>query len=445
MKKLSKKEFLSISLLLFSMFFGAGNLIFPPMLGNLGAKNMFPALMGFTITAVVLPVLGILAVAKTNGIQNLGKKVGNLFAFVFPAVIFLAIGPGIAIPRNASLAFEMSVVPYLGERSEAIYRLLYTLAFFGWSFFLSLNPKKLVDRIGKVLTPLLLTLIAIFAVGVFVKYPSAIGEVSPKYSTPLTTGFLEGYNTLDALAALNFGFVISLAVRKFQIKDDKTVLKYVSRSGLLAGSVLFVVYALLAKVGKMSSLQYAGASNGGKLLFNVTHDVFGAFGSVVMILIFTIACLSTAVGLITSVSQYFTTLTKEKLSYKSWVFIFTFVSLVLANFGLDTILKFSVPVLNTIYPVAIILILMALSQDFLNLSKQTYKISVYVTLFISVIDGFKTAGITLPVLSALASKLPLSSVGLGWVLPFALSLCLSEVYSRFSFRPAEKRISVESR
>jgi len=415
---LTKKEFFSVSLMLFAMFFGAGNLIFPPMLGNQAGNQMWPSLIGFVITAVVIPVLGILAVAKTNGVKKLGNRVGPMFALIYPAVIFLSIGPGIAIPRNGSLAFEMSVLPYLPQTASVfIWRLVYTLLFFGISYYLCLSPSKLVDRMGKVLTPILLVLIVIFFLGSVFRLPIEVGQTNEAYSKPVLKGFLEGYNTMDALASLNFGLVIALTIKRYQVKSEGEVIKYASGAGFIAGIFLFIVYAMLAYVGQISSAANASVENGGNILFNVTNQVFGGLGSTVLVLIFTLACMTTVVGLVTSVSEYFTELFNRKLSYTAWTTIFTLISFALANFGLTSILQFSVPILVSIYPVAIVLILLAMLQDSFKFSSLTYKVTVYVVLFISILQGLRTANINFPGLNDLVSWLPFYREGLEWVTP----------------------------
>ena len=430
-RKLSKKEFIGVSLLLFGMIFGSGNLIFPPMLGNQAGTSMVTALMGFALTAVIFPVLGILAISKTNGVQNLGNRVGPIFAVVYPAIVFLAIGPGIAIPRNGSLAFEMSVLPYLaGDTSVVLVRFIYTILFFGLAYYLCLQPGKLVDRIGNIVTPVLFGLIIIFFIGSVTTITTDVAAPTPAYDSPFTTGFLEGYNTMDTLAALNFGLVITMAIKGYGVKNEQSIIKYASKAGFLAGTILFIVYAMLAYVGRMSSAGNQGVENGGQILFNLTENVFGVFGALILILIFTLACLSTAVGLITSVSEYFAKLTEGKVSYKQWMFVYTLIAFVLANFGLNTILKFSLPLLAAIYPTAIVLISMALFQDVFKFDQKTYRATIYVTLFISIISGFHAAEITLPVLSDLAAMLPFYEEGLEWVVPALATLVGMTTYSK---------------
>lgn len=417
--------------MLFGLLFGSGNLIFPPMLGNQAGSSMFMALLGFVVTAVVFPVLGILAVAKSNGVENLGARVGSLFSIVYPAIVFLAIGPGIAIPRNGSLAFEMSVAPYIAEGSSLVIpRLIYTVLFFGLAYFLSFTPGKMVDRIGKGITPILFALILIFFVGSVMNLPVDIAAPTADYQAPFVTGILEGYNTLDILAALNYGLVIALTIKRFNIEDEKSIIKYSSGAGLVAGIILFVVYSMLAYIGMITSFGNQDVANGGGILFNVTNDVFGVFGSVILILIFTLACLTTAVGLVTSVSEYFTELTNNKVSYKKWITFFTLISLILANFGLNSILQFSLPVLVAIYPTAIVLIVMALLQDLFDFKQLSYKATIYITLFISIISGFEEAGIQVPVLSNMSALLPLYEEGLEWLFPAFIVLVVTALVSK---------------
>ena len=401
------------------------------MLGNQSGSSMFIALIGFVVTAVVFPVLGILAVAKSDGVENLGARVGPLFSIVYPTIVFLAIGPGIAIPRNGSLAFEMSVAPYIAEGGSLIIpRLIYTVLFFGLAYFLSFSPGKMVDRIGKVITPMLVVLILIFFAGSVMNLPVDIASPTTAYQTPFVKGILEGYNTMDILAALNYGLVIALTIKRYDIEDEKSIIKYSSGAGLVAGLILFIVYSMLAYVGMITSSGNQDIANGGGILFNVTNDVFGVYGSVILILIFTLACLTTVVGLVTSVSEYFTELTNNKISYTKWITFFTLIAFVLANFGLDSILQFSVPILFAIYPTAIILIIMALLQDVFDFKKLSYKATVYVTLFISVISAFKTAGIQLPVLTDLSAHLPLYEEGLEWIFPALLTLSVTTLISK---------------
>ena len=420
---LTKEQFFSVAIMLFGLFFGAGNLIFPPLLGKQAGGATFQSLLAFGITAVVFPILGVVAVAKTKGLSNLASKVDKYFAIVFTTMIYMAIGPGLGIPRAGSLPFEMAVAPFLPENvSLSLSRLVYTFVFFLVAYFVCLKPNKLVTRMGKFLTPALLVLIAVMFVGVLVKNPNAVTSPVGDYATSSTVkGFLEGYNTMDTIAALNFGLVISLAVKSFKVEDEEKVIGYTVRVGLVAGSFLFVIYAMLAYIGMTTSGLTGDVKNGAEILTTVSQYVFGKFGIVLLASIFTLACLTTCIGLITSISKFFETMTKEKVSYHKWIVFWTFLSFLVANFGLNTILKVSVPVLIAIYPVSIVLILLGLTEKYFGYNKFTYRLVCYTVTFISVVEALLSVKLNIPFVTELVSSLPFFSLSLGWVLPMVLA------------------------
>lgn len=420
---LTKEQFFSVAIMLFGLFFGAGNLIFPPLLGKQAGGATFQSLLAFGITAVVFPILGVVAVAKTKGLSNLASKVDKYFAIVFTTMIYMAIGPGLGIPRAGSLPFEMAVAPFLPENvSLSLSRLVYTFVFFLVAYLVCLKPNKLVTRMGKFLTPALLVLIAVMFVGVLFKNPNAVTSPVGDYATSSTVkGFLEGYNTMDTIAALNFGLVISLAVKSFKVEDEEKVIGYTVRVGLVAGSFLFVIYAMLAYIGMTTSGLTGDVKNGAEILTTVSQYVFGKFGIVLLASIFTLACLTTCIGLITSISKFFETMTKEKVSYHKWIVFWTFLSFLVANFGLNTILKVSVPVLVAIYPVSIVLILLGLTEKYFGYNKFTYRLVCYTVTFISVVEALLSVKLNIPFVTELVSSLPFFSLSLGWVLPMVLA------------------------
>lgn len=422
-KSLSKKEFLTLSIMLFGMFFGAGNLIFPPLLGNKAGNLTLISLFSFSITAVVFPILGVIAVSKTKGLTNLSKRCGKYFSFIFTTLIYLSIGPGLGIPRAGSLPFEMAISPYLNENLNIFsLRLLYTFLFFLVAYLVCLKPNKLVNRMGKFLTPALLVLIFLMFLGVVLKVPMNVKDASLEYSkNPFVKGFLEGYNTMDAIAALNFGLVISLSIKSFGIEEN-LITKHTLKAGIISGSLLFIVYAMLSFIGMSTSKMYSDAKNGAFILSKITDFVFGPFGKILLISIFTLACLTTCIGLITSVSRYFENLTHKKISYNIWIFLWSFLSFFVANFGLNTILKISVPVLIFVYPISIVLIILSILEKYLCLDNKDYKIICYPTVFISLVEAFKSVNINLGFITNLVSKLPLFKISLGWVLPFILCI-----------------------
>ena len=425
MKNLSRKDLVLVSLMLFSLFFGAGNLIFPPFLGQAAGSATWVAMAGFFITAVGFPILGVVAVAKSGGLYSLAKRVHPVFAAVFTVLIYLSIGPGLGIPRAGSLPFEMAVAPYLPESiSTTLALFLFTLVFFSVAYWLSLSPAKLVDRMGKVLTPTLLVLISLIFIASIFRPIGAYGEATGEYVTsPFVKGFLEGYLTMDTIAALNFGIVISLAIKSRGVSDEKLVVSNSIKAGVIAGSLLIAIYAVLGHLGATSGGRFGTTANGAQTLTNVITYIFGKPGAVLLAIIFTLACLTTCVGLITSCSQYFATLT-SKVSYKGFVRILALLSMGIANMGLTQILSISVPVLNAIYPIAIMLIVLGMMNRVFTGNAMAYRLTIIFTGVVSVVDALGQVGVGVEALTKLFERLPLYSQGLGWIVPAAVGMIL---------------------
>ena len=325
--KLGKRNKVLVSFMLFSLFFGAGNLIFPPFLGQNAGSATLPAMLGFLLTAVVLPVLGVIVVARFDGLDRLAQQVGPRFALVFTLLIYLSIGPGLGIPRAASVPFEMAVAPYLPEDANAtLWMVVYSLLFFLVALWLCLTPGKLVSRIGHVLTPSLLALLVFLFISFLARGQVEVAAPQSAYQTaPFLKGFAEGYQTMDTIAALNFGLVISTTLGGFGLREKRDRLRYTRLAGLLAGAILALVYMMLTYMGMCSSGVYPIQENGAWTLRCIVHQLFGEPGAVLLAVIFTLACLTTCVGLINSISQFFSTLFK-KVSYRVWVFAITGVS-----------------------------------------------------------------------------------------------------------------------
>ncbi len=423
---LKRKEMLLISFMLFSLFFGAGNLIFPPFLGQSAASSSISALAGFLITAVVLPVLGVIVVAQFDGLDLLAKKAGKTFALIFTILIYVSIGPGLGIPRAASVPFEMAVAPYLPEGANLpLFMILYSLVFFVIATWLALNPSKLVQRIGNYLTPSLLILIVFLFISFVLNGEKSVAEPLAAYqSSAFLTGFSEGYQTMDTIAALNFGLVIATTLTTFGLKEKKSVLKHTVVAGISAGTILASVYVMLTLMGMFSSGVYPIQDNGAWTLRCIVYQLFGNPGAILLAAIFTLACLTTCVGLITSISQFFSTLWK-KVSYRTWVFVIVVFSFLICNLGLNQILSISIPILNAIYPVSIMLILLGLSDKFYRNSPYVYPVVIGATSVVSVISAFETAGLPLPMATNLCHLLPLYSQGFGWVSVAAVTLMIS--------------------
>ncbi len=442
MNNLSKKDLVLISLMLFSLFFGAGNLIFPPFLGQLAGGATWISMAGFFVTAVGFPILGVVAVAKSGGLHNLAKRVNPLFASIFTVLIYLSIGPCLGIPRAGSLPFEMAVAPYLPESISKIWALfIFTLIFFSVAYWLSLTPAKLVDRMGKFLTPILLVLISLIFIASIFRPLGSYGVATEEYvNSPFVKGFLDGYLTMDTIAALNFGIVIALAIKSKGVKDEKAIISTSVKAGVGAGGLLVVVYSILAHLGATSGGRFGATENGAQTLTNIMTYIFGKPGAILLAVIFTLACLTTCVGLITSCSQYFSALT-NKLSYKNWVRILSLSSMILANMGLTKILAISVPVLNAIYPIAIMLIVLAMLDKFFNGSTVVYGLTILFTGIVSVVDALGQVGMQWNFILNLFSKLPLYSKGLGWVVPALIGIVFGTVYKLVEEKISYSKVS----
>lgn len=414
--KLGKRDLLVVSVMLFALFFGAGNLIFPPFLGQNAGRDTLPAMAGFLATAVILPVLGVVVVARFDGLERLGQQVDKRFALVFTVLIYISIGPGLGIPRAASVPFEMAVAPYLPEGANAsLWMAGYSLVFFLVALWLCLNPGKLVNRIGRGLTPALLTLLALLFVCFLFRGETEVAAPQDSYAAaPFLKGFTEGYNTMDTIAALNFGLVISTTLGSFGLREKRDRMRYTILAGVLAGAILVLVYAMLSYMGMCSSGVYAVQENGAWTLRCIVYQVFGSTGAVLLAAIFTLACLTTCVGLINSISQYFSMLFK-KVSYRAWVYIITFFSFLICNLGLNMILSISVPILNAIYPVSIVLILLGLSHDLWKRNRFVYPMTVLGTAVVSTLYALSDAGVPLGALETALHKLPLYKLGFGWL------------------------------
>ena len=429
--KLKKRYMVVISFMLFSLFFGAGNLIFPPFLGQNAGDQTFWAILGFLVTAVVLPVLGVIVVSQFDGLDKLGLNVGRKFARVFTVLIYLSIGPGLGIPRAASVPFEMAVAPYLPEDANLmLWMVAYSLVFFLLALWLCMNPGKLVKRIGSVLTPSLLTLILLLFVCFLFRGQVVVADAQQAYAdAPFLKGFVEGYQTMDTIAALNFGLVIATTLGSFGLKEKKDTVRHTVLAGVFAGSILAAVYMMLTYMGMCSSGVYEIQENGAWTLRCIVSQVFGLPGAILLAAIFTLACLTTCTGLINSISQYFSTLF-PKISYRKWVVTIVVFSFLICNLGLNAILSISIPVLNAIYPVSIVLIVLGLSHGLWKGNRFVYPVTIGTTAVISVLYAADAAGLSMGVVSRTLRQLPMYDLGFSWAVLSLAALVVSLLLGR---------------
>ena len=427
---MSKKNVLFSGFMLFSLFFGAGNLIFPPILGFESGDNFGPAITGFLITAVLLPFLAIMAIALSdNGLISIGNRVNKVFGLIFAIIIYMSIGAFYGIPRASNVAYELG----FGQVAATDGRLplfIFSVLFFGATYFISYNPKKIVDRIGQILTPVLLLVLAILFIQSFIKFENNPSPAVDAYDTmPFLNGFLEGYFTMDAVAALAFGIVV---INGFIDKGATTRLELIKGSigaAVLAGIALIIVYFSLGWIGKVipSDVHY---TNGAEILTAASKMLFVRGGSLLFGVIVILACLTTCVGLINACSQFFSEIF-PKYSYQTYVAIFVFIGLTVSNLGLNLILQLALPLLVFIYPIAIVLILLSIFQQMAGGGKLMYQLTVAITSVFAVYDMLVSLHIEIQIFENILSIAPFFEEGLGWVVPALIAAIIGYILDMF--------------
>lgn len=432
----------AIGFMLFALFFGAGNLIFPAHLGQIAGDNIFSAGFGFLVTGVGLPLFGVLAIAYSgsDNLQDLSSRVHPIYGILFTALLYLSIGPFFAAPRTGTVAYEVGIAPFVSEGFMDKGLLIFTFLFFIVVLLFSLFPAKLVQNIGKILAPLLIVLLGILLTVAVLNPMGDIGEPQEGYTetaTAFTNGFLEGYNTMDALASLVFAIIIIHAINSFGVRNPKEVFISVAKAGLISSVLLAVIYGGIMYLGGMSVTKMEIFDNGGPVLNGVADHYFGTFGAIILAGVIILACLTTAIGLVIANAEYFNVLIPA-ISYKAFVVIFTTFTFIIANFGLDNIITFSLPVLMFLYPLAIVIILLAFTSKLFNDARIVYVITIIFTFCISVFDGLTTLAESLerenfvwtkPVIDFYDSILPLYDAGLGWFVPALLVIAIGIIVS----------------
>ncbi|AMM94799.1 branched-chain amino acid transporter [Peribacillus simplex] len=427
-------------LMLFALFFGAGNLIFPAMLGQSAGTNLWSASLGFIITGVGLPFITILAFGFSgkNDVQSLASRAHPMFGIIFTVVLYLSLGPLFALPRTGSVSYEIGIKPFLSNDVGFLPLLVFTIIYFGIACLLSINPSKMLDVVGKILTPLLLIFIGILIVVAIINPMGEIQSPLANYSdNSFFKGFKEGYLTMDTLAGFAFGIIIINVIKEKGITSRKEVLGFCIKAGLIAASLLVIVYTALTYVGATSVEKLGHLDNGGDVLAQASHHFFGPAGAVLLGLIVIAACLTTSIGLITACSTYFNKILPF-ISYKSFVVIFSVFSAAVANVGLTKLISITVPVLTVLYPVAIVLIVLTFFHSFFKGKSEVYLVSLLLTAIISIMDGLMASGIKMETVSDLFKQyLPLYSVGVGWVIPAIIGGLLGYMISLMKRDPEE--------
>ena len=436
-KKLNFNQTLLVGSLLFGLYFGAGNLIFPIELGQNSGYNLYKVVLGFIISGVGLPLLGVVAsaISKNDSLFEMGKTVGNKFAYFFTTALYLTIGPFFAIPRTSTVAFEVGIASNISEEKTRLFLFIFSLIFFLIVLAFALKPGKIMDNIGKILTPTFLILLSILVLFSIFKPMGALGKNEPVeiyQNNPLFKGILDGYNTMDALASLAFAIIIISSIRNLGVTDSNQVAKETLKSGLICLIAMSTVYVSLAFMSSSSANIMDLGNNGGRILSHISFYYLGNFGKILLAAIVIIACLKTAIGLIIACSQIFMEMYPNSLSYKTYAIIFTLISFLIANLGLQKIISLSIPVLMYLYPLAIVLIFLSLAYPIIGKNRKIFTLTILFTGIFSIFDFLKALPKNISNLAIIKNivgfakdYLPAFKLGFGWFIPAVLGFILA--------------------
>ena len=422
-KKLTVQEYVVVASMLFGLFFGAGNLIFPVHMGQMAGSQLVPATLGFLITGVGLPLLSVaaLGISKSEGLFDLSRKVS---------------GPFFAIPRCATTAFTVGIEQAVPQAAEQLrlWLLVFSAVFFAAALLFSLFPGKILTWVGKILNPFFLLFLGILIIVALVKPSAAISAVAPEgayASQAFSTGFLEGYNTMDVLAGLAFGIIVVQVIRELGVTDADAVASSTVKAGVFSSLLMALIYLAVTVVGAQSRGLFETSENGGIALAQIARHYLGSAGLVILAATVTLACLKTSVGLITSCAETFCGMFPKGPGYRAWAVLFTLISFALSNFGLSTIISYSVPVLMFLYPLAIALVLLALFGRFYRHDRAVYISVIVCTLLAALYDlicalpeGLYDALHADAVQAFGLRVLPFAGAGLGWICPLALGFVI---------------------
>ena len=435
-QSLSPRQSIAVGITLFSMFFGAGNLILPPMLALQAGTSTVPAMIGFLVAGIGLPVLGIVAVALVGTARELADRVHPLFSSIFVAAIYLAIGPCLAIPRTSSTAFEMLVPLFPQGAPIGTIRLAFSIVFFAVAYTLAMHPGALTKLLGRITGPALIILL-VMVVGSSLVSPAGVAQTpqAPYDGAASIQGFLTGYQTMDLLASLTFGLVIAKNIKELGVSSPRGLMREISRAGIVAGILMALVYCGLAQVGASFGSVMPHATNGAALLTASATLHFGIAGTVLIAAIYLLACLNVCIGLISCCGTYFAetfgaaapgaqTRMLGRIPYAGWAVAFTVFSCVVSNVGLDAILTFSVPLLSAL---SIVFVVMGMAHRACDRLPLTWPWAIGATTIVSVATALRDAfftGIWLPF-----DALPLASLGFGWLLPALCGAAVGAILS----------------
>ena len=439
-EKLSISSYLFVGSMLFGMFFGAGNLIFPVHMGQEAGAQLLPATVGFLITAIGLPFLGIVAIgiSGSSGLYDLASRVHPSYAKFMTVLLYLTIGPAFALPRTATVSYQVGLAPYISEGSQSIALALFTLVFFALAITFALRPNKILVWIGKLLNPLFLAFLAILIAIAFLQpmgHLSTAAVHGDYAGHAFFKGFTEGYNTMDVLASLAFGIIVVRTLHDLGIRTPGGVAWGTVKAGAISVLLMGIIYSCLSTIGTMSVGQFELSANGGVALAQIATFYFGSFGAVLLALIVTLACLKTAIGLITACSETFEELFPNSVSYRVYAWVFTIFSFLIGNLGLTEIITLAVPILMFLYPLAITLVLLAFLSSVFGNCQPIYLSTTIFTLLAALGDAFNAMPKSVLELDwvqqllAIYHVLPFFDIGMGWIIPSLVGLTVGCIYT----------------
>lgn len=402
------KDILIIGFALFSMYFGAGNVIFPPFLGLQAGAEWINAFISYYIADIGLALLAIFAMLRCKSdIEGVIGRIGKLPSTILSSAIVLCIGPLLAIPRTAATVHEMTVMPIFGNVNVVITSVLFFLLI----LILCINESSVIDIVGKFLTPALIAgLIILIVKGII----DPIGNISPepKITYIISEGISSGYQTMDVLASLIFGVIVLKSVKERGYKTEKKQFLVTGASGIVAGIGLFVIYGGLTYLGATSSELFTGRISRSELVINIVKMLFGNFGTIIFAIVVALACITTAAALVSSTGAFFNDITKGKLPYKGIVIFVCIFSAVTANLGLDYIIAVASPILSIIYPSAITLIVLTIFGERIK-NDNVFKFAALGALISSIMEILMVNNIACHFMM----KMPFANIGFSWVIP----------------------------
>lgn len=429
---LKSRDILALGFMTFALFVGAGNIIFPPMVGLQAGEHVWIASLGFLVTAVGLPVLTIVAIARVGGgIDSLSSPIGRRAGVLLATVCYLAVGPLFATPRTATVSFEVGIAPLVGSSELALF--IYSLVYFAIVMAISLYPGKLLDTVGHVLAPVKIVALLALSVGAILWPAGGISTATEAYQhAAFSNGFVNGYLTMDTLASLVFGIVIVNAARSRGVTESRLLTRYTIWAGLIAGVGLTLIYLALFRLGSDSaSLVSDQNANGAAILHAYVAHTFGGAGSFFLAALIFLACMVTAIGLTCACAEFFSQYLP--LSYRSLVFILGLFSMVVSNLGLSHLIQISIPVLTAIYPPCIALVVLSFTRPWWHNSTRVIAPAMIISTLFGILDGIKASAISY-ILPAWTARLPLADQGLAWLAPTVVMVVIAIIWDRAAGR-----------